>query len=574
MTNAKQQKIKKDYIAYFTMELGLDASLPTYSGGLGVLAGDTLKSMADLDYPFVAITMLNEKGYFEQKISKDHEQIENSRTWSKEKFLKKTPFKVKIKIENRDVWIRAWKYNNQNKLYPKNLNIYYLDTNLPENSKYDRELTSYLYGGDREYRICQEIILGIGGFRMLAKLGYSQIKKYHINEGHAAFLGLELLKTKTKMRKNILKSDIEYVKEKCAFTTHTPIAAGHDTFDIVLVKKIIGNYIPKSIFEKSIDENKKFNMTMLALNTSSFVNGVAKRHEAKTRTMFPDYRIFSITNGIHSSTWVSKYMNEVFEKHLGDWKKYPYNLRYAKSIPTKEIRNAHKMAKKDLLAYIFKENKIKLKESVITIGFARRFTAYKRSGLIFYDMKRLREIADKSSGLQIVMSGKAHPNDDYGKAMIKTIIGLQNEVNKKGSKLKLVFLENYNIEIAKLLVSGCDVWLNNPQRPYEASGTSGMKAALNGVPHLSTMDGWWLEGCVEGATGWGIGPIPNSRHFNKDLHPDDEAHDLYKKLEFAVLASYYHDKEEWMEIMANCIAINASFFNSYRMVQEYINHVY
>ncbi|MFA5797669.1 MAG: alpha-glucan family phosphorylase [Candidatus Woesearchaeota archaeon] len=553
-------------VAYFSMEIGISHTIPTYSGGLGMLAGDLLKSYADMNVPVIGITLLNEKGYFHQKMDSDGNQIEEPVHWNPSDRLIPLQNHIKVQIEGRDVIVGAWKLII-NGITGHSIPIYYLDTNIDGNSAYDRTLTSFLYGGDSRYRLAQEIILGIGGVRMLESLG-ENISKYHMNEGHAALLVVELL------RKNYSGADNkEKVKNSCVFTTHTPVAAGHDRFDRDLFLRITGGIVPESIIQESLIDNK-FNMTLLGLNYSKYINGVAIRHGEVAREMFPHYQIDAITNGVHPGTWTSKYFKEVFDKHLAGWAHDPYSLRYVCSIPKEELWNAHMQAKKELIEEINTKTGAEFHELRFTIGCARRFTPYKRPDMILGDIKKLKEIAKKVGDIQIVFAGKAHAKDYAGKDLIKHVIRLSREINKEEGPLKIVFLENYDIGLAQKMVAGCDVWLNNPQRPLEASGTSGMKAAMNGVPHLSTLDGWWLEGHIEGVTGWSLGPHPNDPGFNNDPDAIDEALDLYTKLEQTIIPTFYGNHDAWIRIMGYVIAVNASFFNSYRMAQQYITNAY
>lgn len=561
----------KEYIAYFSMEIGISHSMPTYAGGLGILAGDLLKAFADLKIPVVGVTLLNEKGYLKQ-ILNNGEQREEPQEWNVAEHLVLLPNQVLVKVNGREVKVRVWKHLIRG-ISGYNIPVFFLDTNIDGNSDYDRKLTASLYGGDREYRLAQECILGIGGVRMLESLGYNHIKKYHMNEGHAALLTVELLKkTYRDSYDEEHCYDIEYVRERCVFTTHTPVAAGHDHFDIPLVKKLLGDFIPNFLLQRSLN-NGELSMTLLGLNLSRFINGVAKRHTEITREMFPQYSIDSITNGIHHLTWVSKSFRELYDSIIPGWIIDPFALRYALSIPKDRMLEAHFQAKQALIDEVNNRTNANYHIARFTIGYARRFTEYKRPDLLLYDLQRLKQITEKVGDIQIVFAGKAHPNDTQGKQMIKKIFDISKEVNKENSRLRIVFLDDYDMRLAKILVAGCDIWLNTPQRPFEASGTSGMKAALNGVPQISTLDGWWIEGCIDNVTGWGIGPHPQDANFKIDPDMSDEAQDLYNKLE-QIVPLFYANKDRWTDIMRHCIAINASFFNTTRMAQQYIANAY
>jgi len=544
-------------IAYFSMEIGIDEHIPTYSGGLGVLAGDTLKSCADLNVPIVGVTLLSEKGYFYQKIDQNGNQIELPIEFSVSNFLQELPSKTNVKIEGRDIKVRSWLYQYRGVggyIVP----VFFLDTNIEGNSDWDRSLTKYLYGGDNKYRLGQEIILGIGGVKILHALGYNTIDKYHMNEGHAALGTLELFNR---------FNDVEKVRKQCVFTTHTPVAAGHDQFNLDMAKSMIGNVLPDFLLDDITYENK-LNMTRLALFFSHYVNGVAKKHGEVSRIMFPGYSIDSITNGVHSQTWVCEPFQELFDKYMPGWRSDPYILRSAQSMDKDEVWNAHMGAKRELINFVNTRHNAGMNYDNFTIGFARRQTAYKRPGLLISDPKRLEQIAKNLGPLQIIYAGKAHPKDTYGKEEIKHIYDVMKNIS---DEVKIVFIHNYGIAIAKLMISGVDLWLNTPRRPKEASGTSGMKAAHNGVPQFGTLDGWWLEGCIENITGWAIGP---ERTEEKESDDEIDKFDLYDKLEKMIMPKFYDDRENWIRTMRSCIAINASFFNTNRMIQQYVLNAY
>ena len=552
-------------IAYFTMEIGLYSKMPTYSGGLGILAGDTIKSCADLGVPIVAVTLLNEKGYFFQKLDNEGNQTEFPVDWRKEDSLNLMPVKTSVNIEGRTVRIQAWEFIVKG-IKDGKVPVYFLDTSIPENSEYDQSLTSFLYGGDLKYRLCQEIILGIGGVRMLEAMGYKNIEKYHMNEGHASLLTLELLERIKKEREdNINEKDTELVRDKCIFTTHTPVPAGHDKFPIELVRTVLQSDLPFARQDIFLSGNE-MNMTLVALNLSKYINGVAKKHGEVSREMFPGYSIDSITNGIHLCSWVSSYFKSLYDKYIPEWEADYFSLRYALSIPKDQIWQAHYNTKKELIDYVNSRTNIGMDYDVFTIGFARRATSYKRADLLLSDANRLIEINDKVGQIQIVYAGKAHPRDNGGKELIKKIF---SKIKELKPKVKIIYLENYDMELGKLITSGSDLWLNTPLRPQEASGTSGMKACLNGVPNLSILDGWWIEGCIENVTGWSIGSIQKQNTDNTQ-----DAEDLYQKLENIIIPMFYQNKDKWLEVMRHTIALNASFFNTQRMVQEYVLNAY
>lgn len=556
-------------IAYFSMEIGLRDDIPTFSGGLGILAGDTIKSGADLDLPLVATTLIYHKGYFKQEIDENGCQAALPVIWDPSKILTPAPEKVSVTIEGRTVYIKAWIYFVES-LRGGSVPVIFLDTDMPENSEEDRGLTEYLYGGDEAYRIKQEVVLGIGGVRMLKELGF-QIKKYHMNEGHSAFLTLELLHEYKKDIQAVwdeaLVWDYESVKGLCVFTTHTPVKAGHDRFSYDLYRKVIGDYFPENII-RSLAGEEDLNMTLLALNLSNDVNGVAKKHGEVSQNMFPGYKINAITNGVHSYTWTSENFRKLYDKYLPGWANEPEIFVRGGRIPDKELWNAHLESKKKLIDYINSDQNLNMDYKTLTIGFARRFATYKRATLLFTDIERLEKIA--SGKVQIIYAGKAHPKDEGGKKLIKDIFSYTKKL--KG-KIEIAFVKDYKMEIALMLVSGVDVWLNNSLRPLEASGTSGMKAAHNGVLNFGVLDGWWIEGHIEGETGWSIGPEP------KELIPDENAdkidtEDLYDKLEKIIIPKYYKNKKDWIRMMKDAICKNAYYFNTHRMMRSYVTGAY
>ncbi len=554
---------KERKIAYFSMEIGIDSSIPTYSGGLGILAGDTIKSCADLKVPMVAVTILYEKGYFLQKLDNHGNQQELSMRWNPGELLKPLPNKITIQVEGRNITIGAWRYDVLG-IAGHTVPIIFLDTDLEENSEYDRGLNDHLYGGDEWYRLLQEIILGIGGVRMLKELGYTGIKKYHMNEGHASLLTLELLDERKRKKTPIW--DFEAVRDLCVFTTHTPVPAGHDKFPYDLVTNALRDFIPLDIL-KMLGGEEQLNMTLLALNLSKYINGVAKKHGEVSQSMFPGYHIESITNGVHSFTWTCDSFKKLFDKYIPGWANDPFSLRYALNIPKNEIWNAHARAKKKLMDYLNSQLDSGLDNGALTIGFARRSATYKRADLIFSDIDRFIHISGDIGKIQLVFAGKAHPKDWPGKDLIKKIFSYMHQLK---NHIKIIYLENYDMELAKMIVSGVDIWLNTPERPNEASGTSGMKAAHNGVPSLSVLDGWWLEGHIEDVTGWSIGPKASDATSDSS----SDALELYEKLQTKIVPMFYNNQDSWINIMQHSIAINASFFNTHRMVQQYVLNSY
>jgi starch phosphorylase len=552
-------------IAYFSMEVVLETHLPTYAGGLGALAGDTLRSAADLGLPMVGVTLLHRKGYFFQRLDAEGRQHEEPVAWSPDDWLQPLEATCTVEIEGRPVKVRAWRYALRG-VGGGEVPVFLLDTDVPGNDPGDRRLSDQLYGGDERYRLAQEVLLGVGGVRMLRVLGYREVSRFHMNEGHAALLALELFAEELERTPNRREEAIERVKRRCVFTTHTPVPAGHDQFSRSLAEHVLGRDHVKAL-ETLGCCNEVLNPTFVALHLSHYVNGVTRRHGEVSRSMFAGYPIASITNGVHSVTWTSPPFARLYDHHIPDWRRNSASLRYAVGIPLEAIAGAHHEAKRDLIAEVNARTNAGLDQDVLTLGFARRATPYKRPALLFHDPQRLRRLAPPS-GLQIVLAGKAHPRDEAGKALIQQVI---RSAPGLGPEVKVVYLENYDVRLAGRLTAGVDVWVNTPRAPWEASGTSGMKAAHNGVPSLSVLDGWWLEGHIEGITGWAIGPRDHDPAAERSDAADAE--DLYRALEEQIVP-LFSDRGRWSEVMRSTIALNASFFNAQRMLQEYVAQAY
>ncbi|UWZ85664.1 alpha-glucan family phosphorylase [Occallatibacter riparius] len=550
-------------VAYFSMEIAINPGMPTYSGGLGVLAGDTLRSAADLGVPLIAFTLLHRKGYFRQHLDEAGQQTEEVQAWNPADFCTEEPARITVSVEDRTVTVRAWRYDLEGRsghIVP----IYLLDTDLDGNSGWDRGLTDHLYGGDTNYRLQQEIVLGMGGLRMANALG-RHVNVYHMNEGHAALLTLALLESQLGGGPlgAATDSDLQVVRNKCVFTTHTPVPAGHDRFSTEQAYRILGGERTARLQKFGAFHEGLLNMTMLALRFCRYANGVAMQHGKVSREMFPEFPIDAITNGVHAPTWLSDPVQHMLDAHIPAWRRDNLFLRNAIDIPVGEVLAAHARAKDALLAEVAARTGLMLNPRVLTLGFARRVATYKRANLLFTDPERLVRIAEQAGGLQILYAGKAHPQDEPGKALIREVV---ERAHSTGSDLlKVVYLENYAWDLGAALTAGVDVWVNTPRRPYEASGTSGMKAALNGVPSLSILDGWWIEGCIEGVTGWAI-----------EDGADDaaEAHNLYNKLESAVVPLYLQAPEKWGQMMRTTLAFNGSYFNTNRMVKQYTRNAY
>ncbi|MBI3050452.1 MAG: alpha-glucan family phosphorylase [Acidobacteria bacterium] len=557
-------------VAYFSMEIGIDPDVPTYAGGLGVLAGDFVRAAADLGLPLVAVTLLHRKGYFRQRLDPRGGQREEPAEWNVEAHLDALPARATVTINGRPVVIRAWRRRVAG-LGGAAVAVYFLDTDVEENTNDDRALSHFLYGGDAAYRLAQEAVLGIGGVRMLRALGYDHVHRFHLNEGHSALLVLELVSERLRAagRATAGEDDIDAVRQMCVFTTHTPVPAAHDQFPPDLAERVIGAH-PMSQLMHRCCYGGALNMTYLALNFSRYVNGVAMRHGEISRRMFGGYHIDAITNGVHAAGWVSEPFRALFDRHIPGWRADNFSLRYAVSIPTPEIWDAHVAAKLELLEFVNRHQSPPFDPAVLTIGFGRRASAYKRADLLVSDPARLRAIARAAGGLQVVYAGKAHPRDEEGKRIIERVLRAREAL---GTDVPIVYLEDYDMAMARMLTAGADVWLNTPHPPLEASGTSGMKAALNGVPSLSVLDGWWIEGHVEGVTGWAIGSdgrMPRAETTDNAAH----AAALYDTLERTVAPLFYHNRDGFTTVMRYAIALNGSFFTAQRMLQEYVAKAY
>jgi glycogen phosphorylase len=553
-------------IAYFSMEIAADPRFPTYSGGLGVLAGDTLRSAADLGIPMVAVTLLHRKGYFRQLLDEKGRQTEGAQEWSPEKVLEPTAPLVSVRLDGQEVKVRGWRHSIVG-LTGHKVQVYFLDVDMPENCNYQRTLTDYLYGGDDTYRLCQEAILGVGGIRFLRAMGHQTISRFHMNEGHSALLTLALLEEEIG-REHLTRAsaaDIEKVREKCVFTTHTPVPAAFDQFSLALATQILGADRVRTFLDTGCCPAGTLNMTYLALRCSRYINGVAMRHGEVSQTMFPNYPIHSITNGVHAVTWTSASFQKLYDRHIPEWRYDNLYLRYAVGIDIEEIREAHLQAKRELLREVKKATGVGLSEDVATLGFARRAAEYKRADLLFSDLNRLQTIQKNAGPFQIILGGKAHPRDESGKAMTRKVFEAAEAL--RGS-VPVVYVSDYDLRWAQLFTAGVDLWLNTPHRPFEASGTSGMKAAMNAVPSLSVRDGWWVEGHFEGVTGWSIG-------YDEDPERRDvEIASLYDKLEHTILPMFYLQPQAYAQTMRSTIAVNGSFFNTQRMLSQYLLDAY
>jgi glycogen phosphorylase len=560
--NSLDPFLHRTRIAYFSMEIALQSEIHTYGGGLGVLAGDTARSCADLELPIVFVSLVSRAGYVQQEIDQQGRQLTRSNPWQPEQWMQPLGAMVSVPIEGRDVWIRPWLYILQSPLGDR-VPVLFLDADLEQNDAQDREITHQLYGGDDANRLKQEVVLGIGGARVLQALGF-HIQIYHLNEGHAALITLHLLRELRQSSEEIPDAHHEraQVRQRCVFTTHTPIEAGSDKFPYPLVSRILGDYIEMDELKRLAGEDR-LNMTRLALNLSGYVNGVSQRHAETTNRIFPGYRVRAVTNGVHAPTWTHASFARLYNASFPQWALEPEVLERADQLADEAIWDAHGQAKRDLVARVNGQSAVQLRADVPLIGFARRMTEYKRPALLFTDIQRLAEIS-RAHPFQVVFAGIAHPRDEHGNELIAQIHGY---IRQLSNSIPMVFLPNYDMNIAASLVAGADVWLNTPLPPLEASGTSGMKAALNGVLNLSVLDGWWVEAHIEGVTGWAIGD-------GNDPDGKSHAEDLYRKLGVVVLPLYYQNRAHWIWMMKQAISKIGSFFNSQRMMRRYATEAY
>jgi starch phosphorylase len=510
----------------------------------------------------LAVSLAHRRGYFRQHLDALGQQTESDVPWSPETTLPSAGEVVTITMQGREVHIRAWRFDVVG-VTGHIIPVFLLDTDVDGNDAWDRKLTDHLYGGDTYYRLCQETILGLGGVALLQALGCKP-EVYHMNEGHAALLTIGLLESQLAGAplRNATDADVEAVRRQCVFTTHTPVPAGHDQFGLDQMYQVLGHDRASAIDRLGCLHNGLMNMTYIALRFSRFVNGVAMEHGIVSQQMFPDYPIHAITNGVHAATWLSEPFQQLLDAKIPSWRTDNQYLRSVYGITPADISATHHQGKLRLFAEVEARTGQHFDPNVLTLGFARRVATYKRASLLFNDPARLVAIAEKIGGLQILFAGKAHPADNAGKGLIREVFAAAAHLNS--SFLKIVYLENYDWDLGALLTQGVDVWVNTPRRPYEASGTSGMKAALNGVPSLSILDGWWIEGCAENTTGWAIEDADTEAA---------EAASLYTKLE-ASIAPMYANPAAWAVMQRHCIAINGTFFNTHRMLAQYFANSY
>jgi len=598
-------------VAYFSAEFGFHESIPNYSGGLGILAGDHCKSASDLDLNFVAIGLLYRHGYFKQEIDKDGAQQAISLNQNfhhlpiREVRRGDANLLISVPILDRQVFAKVWQ------LQVGRVSLYLLDTDTPENSAEDRLITAELYGGDLEMRMRQEIILGIGGVKALSELGIEP-EIFHMNEGHSAFLALERIRLNVIEKRLDFYSGLQVVAAANVFTTHTPVPAGNDSFPRDMMRKYFGDFARElgipfdelfSFGQTRVDRSDPFSMTILALRLSRHANGVSKSHGEVSRSLWKDVwagvpvhevPITSITNGIHTKTWMAPEFSALYGKHLGDWEEHltePDFWRRVMDIPDAQLWETHQQLKHRLIEFVRERVRMRrerigespeairnanqiLDPEILTIGFARRFATYKRGALLFSDQERLKRLLnDTTRPVQFIFAGKAHPRDEGGRALIQEVYKFSREADFEN---RVVFVEDYDSYIARRLLQGVDLWLNNPLRPLEASGTSGMKLAPNGGINLSVLDGWWREG-YNANNGWAIGPeIDNG---TVEFQNDVDASSLYQLLENQIIPLYYAKPDgklplAWLQLMRESIRGVTPVFNTHRMVKEYAERLY
>ena len=538
-------------VGYFTAEIGLWSELHTYSGGLGVLAGDHVKSAADAGIPLVGVTLLYHQGYARQHIDAAGIQTETFPEVDMNRLLSKTDIVLELELDGKPLFAYVWMaeiLGQSGHMVP----VYFMDTRHPENTTQHQELSSRLYGGDDGVRIRQEYVLGVGGVQLFDHLEV-ELSGLHLNEGHCTFAMLELLKRGWSR---------EQLAQRSLFTTHTPVPAGHDRFDWSLVEDVIGDLLPtdaKELVRNAGDpeHGARCSMSHLAVSLSTTVNAVSKLNADVAMTMF-DQNIQPITNGVHHITWTSPVMASFFDEHLVDWRIQPESIAKAEALPTEDLMEARSKARKQLHDYVQSTTGVELFSDRLTIGFARRFATYKRANLVFKDLERLRKIG--AGKIQFVFSGKAHPRDQGGKQLIRDIFESAHQI---ADEIPVAFIENYDMHTGLMMTSGVDIWLNNPIRPMEASGTSGMKAAMNGVPNCSILDGWWPEACIHGVNGWAIGNAEDDRNDDRD------AENIYNVLQHEVIPLWEQEGDGWAEMMKASIAASAGFTGQ-RMIQDYL----
>jgi starch phosphorylase len=515
-------------------------------------------SFADLGLPATFVTLLSRSGYTSQRLDAATGQVDSPQPWDWGRILSPLEAKATVEIGERRQTVGAWEYRIRGK---SETSVLFLNSDYPENDPEVREATDRLYGGDPQHRLLEDIILGIGGYRVLKALG-RDVDFYHLNESHAAFATTELLRD---------TGDIAATRRRCAFTTHTPIPAGNDAFPLSSVEGALRKY--PWVDWRSESVNGTINLSRLASRYCGVTNAVSLKHRFVSEKVIGHNDITSVTNGVYHKRWVHPELRKIFDAYIPGWEESPTLLVGALLLPSEAMVKAHTAAKRGLLSIINARQGPKFEEDTITITVAKRITGYKRNGMILGDPERLQRVAEASGSLQVIIAGKAHPRDGVAKGMLGEILRKADILNRNSWRIKVAVLENYDMEMAQVLVAGSDVWLNNPRRPLEACGTSGIKAAMNGVLNLSVNDGWWLEGGVEGVNGWGVGRRTDWADPGDSRDGEDEEA-LYSKLSSDVLPVYYHDRPRWIEMQKSSIATVGPIFNSYRMVEDYVTKVY
>lgn len=551
--------------AYFSMEIMMESDIPSYAGGLGILAGDLLRSCADMEVPAVGVSMVYSGVVYAQKIKEDGRQSFEEIDWRKMDQFTKLPHRITLRLKGEDVHVGCWRYDFVG-LHGFVVPVYLLDTNVLENSEWACGISRNLYEDKWDYRFAQEAVLGIGGVKMLEEIGYHKIKTYHMNEGHSTMVSLALLEQ--------FDYKDDEVRKNAVFTTHTPIPEGHDSFGYDMAHEIAETYIPWHI--KDIATQESLSMSHLGMNMSKISLAVSRKHQKVTEHIFPGHKFDYVTNGVHHRTWIGHHQQDLYQKYLPGFLDEPEVLEDADRIPNNELWDAHIAAKRELVEYVNKhltaysavcsidydENSDCFNEKTLTIAMARRPVPYKRPLLLYKDIERLLKLG--SGKIQIIQCGRGHPADENAKKIIDEIIHLSRKLR---GKVRIDYLENYSPKIARLLVAGCDVWLNTPMQPLEASGTSGMKAAMNGALNFSVPDGWWIEGHeLQPDAGFVIGKEIDGLEAQFDNDADAES--IYSQLEKDIIPLYYEDREGWITKMKAAIKLGA-YFNTNRCINDY-----
>jgi len=540
------------------MEIAVDNEIPTYSGGLGVLAGDGAFSFADLGMPAVYVTLLFKMGYTSQTLDRAAGQLDSDCIWDYRRLLTPVGTFVDVELAGKLQKVGAWQFVIRGK---QDVVVLFLDTDVEGNDPSTRKISDRLYGGDSWHRLMQEMVLGIGGYRMLQAL-HRGIEIYHLNESHAGLLVVELMRE---------YRDTAEIRKRCVFTSHTPVPAGHDSFPLTMVKDALAHYDWVD-WDAEAGPEGRIDLARFAVKYSSVTNAVSLKHSHVSERVLNLAHVEYVTNGVYHKRWIHDELKNLYDRHIPGWQEVPSLLSRAMELPTDALESAHLLAKSEMTEMLYASTGKKLSKEHFTVGLAKRVTGYKRNDLILTDLDKLVAIAEKRGIIQVILAGKAHPRDDVGKAMLRDILGKMERLERNTDQVRVAFLENYDLSTAKSLVAGCDAWLNSATRPLEACGTSGMKAAMNAVLNFSVYDGWWLEGGVEGVNGWGIGTRANWTDLSQAGQSDAE--DMYQKLSESILPIYYNDRDKWWTMGKSSVATVGPLFNSYRMLNDYQARVY